>query len=67
FRENYDWFPKEIYYTATQEQVEKYWERIEDSRVDSGNYLNKYKEEDDTKISSNDNLEQKLKGYCRIT
>ncbi|KAF9583779.1 hypothetical protein BGW38_008564, partial [Lunasporangiospora selenospora] len=28
FRETFDWFPKEIYYTATSYQVKQYWRRV---------------------------------------
>ncbi|KAF9578016.1 hypothetical protein BGW38_006430, partial [Lunasporangiospora selenospora] len=39
FRETFDWFPKEIYYTATSQQEERYWQQVAklDEEVASAN------------------------------
>lgn len=38
FRKTYDWFPREIYYTATEEQVKKYKSRMPKVEENSGSY-----------------------------
>ncbi|KAG0088766.1 hypothetical protein BGZ92_005745 [Podila epicladia] len=38
FRQTYDWFPREIYYTATVEQVTQYKERLSQDEETTGSY-----------------------------
>ncbi|KAF9338157.1 hypothetical protein BG006_009532 [Podila minutissima] len=38
FRQTYDWFPREIYYTATPEQVQQYNERMPQDEEETGSY-----------------------------
>ncbi|KAF9177339.1 hypothetical protein BGZ50_008862, partial [Haplosporangium sp. Z 11] len=39
FRQSHKWFPKEIYYTATDDQVKKYSKRMEDEDKNAGRVL----------------------------
>ncbi|KAG0030684.1 hypothetical protein BGZ82_007320 [Podila clonocystis] len=60
FRQTYDWFPREIYYTATEEQVKQYKERMPQDEEKTGSYESTLDNTYKSRVPNPDALTQKI-------
>lgn len=59
FRQTYDWFPREIYYTATTDQVTQYKDRMPQDEEKTGNYESILDNNHKSRVPNPDALSQK--------